>query len=150
MPSATGCGQPLARLSWLGHLPCLGFWGLSLVLVWLSVVLKPPDEFLMNFLLRQSQNGLQLATSVTGAPGPDVEIMRAVSLGARSQEGSQFRCVPEWTTAVDNRLSLTTGQGGSVERALATVLGTRATGAFSHFSHSHWHGLAGRVEQALV
>lgn len=49
LPSATGCGQPLARLSWLGHLPCLGFWGLSLVLVWLSVVLKPPDEFLMNF-----------------------------------------------------------------------------------------------------
>ena len=49
LPSATGCGQPSARLSWLGHLPCLGFRGLSLVLVWLSVVLKPPDEFLMNF-----------------------------------------------------------------------------------------------------
>lgn len=81
---------------------------------------------------------MQLATSVMGTPGPDAEIMRAVSLGGGRRK--------EVNTSVflSGRLLWTTGSaslqtwGGSVERALATVLGTRATGAFSHFSHSHW------------
>lgn len=44
--------------------------------------------------------------------------MRAVSLGGDRRSENPIQCVPEWTTAVDNRLSLQTG--GSVERALAS------------------------------
>lgn len=81
---------------------------------------------------------MQLATSIVGAPGPDAEITRAVYLGGdrrKEVNTSVFLSGPLlWATG---SASLQT-RGGSVEHALATVLGTRATGAFSHFSHSHW------------
>ena len=54
-----------------------------MVLVWLSVVLKPPDDNELPFCV---ENGLQLATVAVGAPGSDAEITQAVYLGGNRRE----------------------------------------------------------------
>lgn len=56
-----------------------------MVLVWLSVVLKPPDDKELPFCV-ECQNGLQLATFAVDAPGSDAEITQAVYLGGNRRE----------------------------------------------------------------